>query len=558
MPEKASQSKLSSLPDFASPHEEFILVHKTEMILHDIDLDIKAFADPYRTNVQEIIGSRAFERDMRFGLDPMEFNEPLQIDKNIGNYYEALRGPEYVLSPGMLEPLEQSGHKILYLVDIGRLYRANIIPTKLLNQSGDFLMRDILSNLGKDYGKNFHILRWAGDEFCLVEKLRIIDEEIVQVGDIENTAKRAFGLYLKHPKNAAFDPAAVTVHKEYISNILEKNKESILDIDERIKRLTSLHPELEEIKTAFDTIQDLEQKKKFVYLFEALFFDKLLQNESEVVSSETGKIIHAYKDIMDFFTHLRRTNKTYQLLKIDVPATLKIINDNKTLGYRKGSEFLISEYGSIARVAADYLDDVRMIRRGGNYYLAVPDTSTEKIPELADALRDNVSGRYSISQDVSIPMITGIVAYPLNFEELEEDLEQQKGQDYKVNRMFFYQIHKEISEPIWNENFFRISHYFLQKENKISQQMADTLQIDGLFLRDEDIQDFAFLADLLNPYNTKRDLLERMDLNPLENGALRSCYVQENEKWVLNRQKLDVFVKVSLDAFRKKLQEIES
>lgn len=448
-----------------------------------------------------ILGRQEINEDLINIFAPRMFNpgmvrvlQPVDLPKSLQSLpydNDPLPGIP-VFSSGMARPLIDAGYKVLAMVDVGRLYDVNQIP-EVGEKLGDRVLREVAKGLVEGFPR-CKVVRWGGDEFLVLGQEDLDPRQFTKVVT-HIKAKPCF--YQTNNETASKISLNQKPEPDFPSLMVEHNGGKIQD---RIEFLIKLHPEVTPALKGLETRTE-EQQKKLLYLFEQIFFDPILQKQVEIV----GKTIHIYHDPTDFAEHLMGEKTPQQaLIRMEIPGVLKAINDERGFGYNAGNAFIIFMFQNIVdSLEKNGLTSINMLRRGGDFFLAIP--QGVRVKEVEEALSASFQKEHykalSNNKNMVLPCVSVVVTEELHFEQ------HQTGQEKIAH---FHEVMGKIGKAIWGETVKKLWGYYYDEGR-------------NPYLDDND---WNFLARyLLNPYDKRGILrLRKLGLGVSETDELGSLY----------------------------------
>jgi hypothetical protein len=509
------------------PHEVAIFKTKVRTLLNKIGFDTSEIDsiqnEEERESLYQFLGERLIDRGFR---DPLPFpkgQEDLEVEFP-NTLYSEIRGPLPILTSSSLSLLKNQGYQYVKTLDIGGLYNAGQVPLLPNGIAGDYLLRDVIQVVydeitkGQDQNKDiwqkimdsgFLIVRTGGDEFAIMSKRN------QTIDDLELTyavSSRVSGLYNING-DIVLRNSSIKFTDDTPGNTGEFNEYKGEEVNSRIDRLMALHPTFESIIKTASNINDLQKQSELLALLETLLYDSLLQKEANRLSHELQKDIFIYKDRQEFINVLEHLSPNGIIKRIDVPGILKKVNDEGS--YELGGEFITFMFNQISRVAGKFQNDIRIYRRGGDFYLVIENAEDSDVMDTD--LKEAFGTTYQVGKE-KIPFILSTADVQMDFK-THQDI-PNRYQRQAENDHLFSIAQDEFDTKLWKEH----------KKN-----------IYNLFKDTHDLGMWQFLANsFISPFEIKRGVnrLKKLGFSDQDIADLKDQFYLEESKNVFEVKKV--------------------
>ncbi len=358
-----------------------------------------------------------------------------------------------IFSSFVLKRLVAAGYQAINL-DIRNLASANEVGGSPNGIVGDYLIYDTIAAIQKELGEDYLLVRTGGDEFTVLSRQPFTGEVTAR---IQTAAGNTSGLFTQSGR-VVYKPAQVKVTVTSPADLAEADARPLpaeeLSLGLRLNRLNAYHPELRLITDALVTLPDQAELGNLLAFFEEALFDPVLQKEAQQLAVN-GKNVEVYVNRTDYINHLQARSGALRLVRIDLPGVLKRINDNHN--YTVGNAFLTYEFQKIVEAVAKYQNNVIIFRRGGDFYVALPDNQdlvNTVSGEIESAIRGE-TGSFPAEEE-RITLIPALASVRLNLELVKEPTPEVSS----INERAFAVAQEQLAQEVWRATIMQLQRFY--------------------------------------------------------------------------------------------------
>ncbi len=191
-----------------------------------------------------------------------------------------------------------------------------------------------------------------------------------------------------------FDSVDVSINEDspvddqYTELVAEAPSQTIVPAADVADAVIQFHPE---IAYYFDRFTNLANGTRAALQW--IIFEIFLDRQAKG-AVPAGMNAHIYKDSRDYWQGLRQNGLHHTVVKVDIPGVQKMINTD--LGYTEGNAYIHELYVRMLTVLHQKgITDVYILRRGSEFFIAVPDSEPSSVEALMATIRDGVGAEYN-------------------------------------------------------------------------------------------------------------------------------------------------------------------
>jgi hypothetical protein len=325
-----------------------------------------------------------------------------------------------------------NGYEVVLRYDAKSMGSVNAVGSVFGDLHLRIITSGVLDVIGQDPDKEkFTIVRAGefGDEHVVLKKRTpntVLTPEHKK--DFTSRVVSAVGLIGRN----LFKEETAIVYRPVGINIIEGPTHAAEYTPERFspqdieKRKKALYDNISSnlVKTLLDSLVDetLTDNDRIdaILMIESLFYDKLLVDEIATLRATLQKKypelsedhpIHVYKDRLDMIDALSESGQEYVFMSVDAPGKTKA--DNTSGDYELGNNGIRDQFYAIADALAKQGFPIIVMRRGGQFYLAIPKSmiGTQSLGTLISGIRTDVLAYQGRKTDP--PVLLTVEAVPL-------------------------------------------------------------------------------------------------------------------------------------------------
>lgn len=227
---------------------------------------------------------------------------------------------------------------------------------------------------------NDAVIRFKGDHFIIARRKFRNDEQGALERDVERVsesldlrtlpeeeAHKLTSFRIDQNGRTLLDIVRMYRDEAVINDETIKPRETHGKLQNRLNKISELHPELKTLTAMIESRQPDEQSTLIGILEESLF-DPRLQEVADKYKKK-GLNVHVYKDMADMQNHIIEDESGFA--KVDLASSLKSINSEKGFSEDAGDAFLTAIYDRMIgqlKQEIPNLTDVTTMRRSGDFY----------------------------------------------------------------------------------------------------------------------------------------------------------------------------------------------
>jgi hypothetical protein len=321
----------------------------------------------------------------------------------------------------------------------------------------------------------------------------------------------------------------------------ENNGEDVLRTLEIYQQISGYTWEMDaDIRTLFK-VQDDQDRLRLMQLFVGSFADPVTRTAVEQLRQETDQL-HQEQDIFvyahqsdllrwmqqpqDDVTEDHPDSYSYHFIKMELPGSLKWLNDHPDYGYRAGNALISHTFAQFVRALRRTYSDrpMRFTRNGGDISAAILLKEDEQIRDV-DNVEQQVGHIIPLSQEgeantEEFPIVPIVSSTKLVFHERSGMTEQALTPE---NSSAFSKAQGELQQQRASQLRLRLSQRYIR---------ATTTPLA-----------WEILADYINPFGKRGpQRLAELQIDPLNQQLLKQFYIQQNDQSVeFDKSKVNEF-----------------
>ncbi|OGV90455.1 hypothetical protein A2783_05840 [Microgenomates group bacterium RIFCSPHIGHO2_01_FULL_45_11] len=377
----------------------------TERWLGEVGIDHGVFER--MTDGQELfefVSERLFDVGMRLSKPQLTLRAFTRVEgvsgqrvrefiKSLSKWREPLAG---VFSSFAYRWFRNNGYEVVTRFDITNINGANAVATDQQRLMGDYLLRMVAGTVVAVLPNGYKLVRVSGDEFAVLAPVGSASVET----QIQSALATAQSLYREGNRivlrlvAVEFTDKLFPIEEDFEREVVtsgERRQKGGFDFEgaeaeysERVEQLEQFHPEMIYFFNLMRGVGDLATRARLLVLLETMLYDDILQSRILEIEAACGCKLSIYKDRYDWVSGAHVHGENYRLLRVDFPGMLKRLN---ILGYEAGDDFLLDRFELlVTNLGRQGLTDIHLMRRGGEFYVAVPSDISIDLNELQQSV----------------------------------------------------------------------------------------------------------------------------------------------------------------------------
>jgi hypothetical protein len=305
-----------------------------------------------------------------------------------------------VLSAAVLPHFVKNNRLAFVSVDGTGIYGHNGLSA----HNADRAIREMLGILNEvSVGQTSGTIRYKGDLFVRYKYVHSYDNREDATKDLKKELKRVLDKSdlekLKDEDASKITSFRVNPNGEIILDVVRMHEgedpintktirqpEVIGTLEERMQKLSDLHPEIGDLVEQIRGRKDQKEQSTLISILEESLYDPRCQKVADKYVKkykEDGFEVMAFQDMRDLQVHMASRNA--KLMKLDVPTTLKSINGESGFAENAGDDVLSAIYDNLLDQIKNQIPksagilNVDSLRRWGDFYFVDEQANLEQI-----------------------------------------------------------------------------------------------------------------------------------------------------------------------------------